>query len=187
MSRSTKIDRAALVRRAVVELVAENGFRGTSMAAVAAHAGVATGTAYVHYSSKDELVVAAYVEVKSALGLTGVEAIENASSPETVFGLVWHAMYRHLAADPVQARFLVQVQASPYAARAHEAALGQDALADHPALADLFAELVDLPPLLLYDLGLGPAIRLAATDGLSMTDDQLKEVAAACWRSVSGC
>ncbi|NNF64568.1 MAG: TetR family transcriptional regulator, partial [Acidimicrobiia bacterium] len=57
MSPSTKVDRAALVRRAVVELVAENGFRGASMAAIAAHAGVATGTAYVHYSSKDELVV----------------------------------------------------------------------------------------------------------------------------------
>ena len=187
MSPSTKIDRAALVRRAVVELVAENGFRGTSMAAVAAHAGVATGTAYVHYSSKDELVVAAYVEVKSALGLAGVAAIQDASAPEDVFRSLWSAMYRHLAADPVQARFLVQVQASPYAAAAHEAALGQDELADHPALADLFKELVDLPPLLLYDLGLGPAIRLVAADGPSLTDDQLAEVAAACWRAVSGC
>ena len=33
----------------MVELVAENGFRGTSMAAVAQRAGVATGTAYVHF------------------------------------------------------------------------------------------------------------------------------------------
>ncbi|NNF63002.1 MAG: TetR family transcriptional regulator [Acidimicrobiia bacterium] len=166
--------------------MAENGFRGASMAAIAAHAGVATGTAYVHYSSKDELVVAAYVEVKAALGVAGVEAIKEASAVEDVFRSLWNAMYRHLAADPVQARFLVQVQASPYAARAHEAALGQDALADHPALAVLFKELVDLPPVLLYDLGLGPAIRLAAGDGLSLSDDELDEVAAACWRAVSG-
>lgn len=123
--------------------------------------------------------MAAYVEVKSALGLAGVEAIEGASSPEDVFRSIWHAMYRHLAAD--------QVQASPYAASAHEAALGQDALADRPALANLSAGLVDLPPLVLCDLGLGPAVRLAATDGPSLTDDQLDEVAAACWRAVSGC
>ena len=41
--------------------MAERGFRGTSMSAVAERAGVAAGTAYVHYASKDELIVATYV------------------------------------------------------------------------------------------------------------------------------
>ena len=36
---TTRVDRAALVRRALVELVAERGFRGTSMGAVAERAG----------------------------------------------------------------------------------------------------------------------------------------------------
>ncbi len=64
----TPVDRAALLRRSLLELVAERGFRGTSMSAVADHAGVATGTAYVHYDSKDELVIAAYAEIKADEG-----------------------------------------------------------------------------------------------------------------------
>ncbi|MGZ4707901.1 MAG: TetR/AcrR family transcriptional regulator, partial [Acidimicrobiales bacterium] len=58
------VDRAAAVRAALRTLVARNGFHGASMSAVAAEAGVGTGTAYVHYASKDELVLATYLEVK---------------------------------------------------------------------------------------------------------------------------
>ncbi len=110
---TTRVDRAALVRRALVELVAELGFRGTSMAAVAERAGVATGTAYVHYPSKDALVMAAYQEVKRALG-EAVSAIHLPTEPAERFRALWFGVYRHLAGDPVRARFLVQVDSSPW-------------------------------------------------------------------------
>ena len=63
-------DRAAAVRSALRRLVADQGLQGASMAAIAKQAGVATGTAYVHYPSKDELLLAAYVELKADLGLS---------------------------------------------------------------------------------------------------------------------
>ena len=47
------VDRPALIRKALRDLVAERGFHGASMGAVAQVAGVATGTAYVHYVSKE--------------------------------------------------------------------------------------------------------------------------------------
>ena len=50
------LDRPAAIRRALRNLVADRGFHGASMGAVAKEAGVATGTAYVHYESKEELV-----------------------------------------------------------------------------------------------------------------------------------
>ena len=55
---TSAMDRPAAIRRALRDLVAERGFHGASMGAVAKEAGVATGTAYVHYESKDELVYA---------------------------------------------------------------------------------------------------------------------------------
>ena len=58
-------DKAAAVRSALRRLVAERGLHGTAMAAVAAEAGVATGTTYVHYRSKDDRLVAAYLELKA--------------------------------------------------------------------------------------------------------------------------
>ncbi len=185
MSPTLKVDRAALVRRAVVELVAENGFRGTSMAAVADRAGVATGTAYVHYASKDDLVLAAYAEVKESLGKASLAAARSGPPPADVFRAIWHAVYDHLAADAVRARFLMQVEASPYAASAHEAAMESDQLLQEPKLEELMARLIDLPPTVLYDLALGPAVRLAASADTSLTAAELEALADACWRAVS--
>lgn len=183
MSPAVKVDRAALVRRALIELVAEHGFRGTSMAAVAERAGVATGTAYVHYGSKDDLVFAAYMEVKEALGAAAAAGTED-NSPQDMFLAMWGAMYSHLASDPVHARFLVQVEASPYAAAAHDTAMTAGVMTDDPQLAQLMSSLVALPPLILWDLGMGPAVRAVAA-GSELTDADLDELAAACWRAVS--
>ncbi|GAB3886301.1 hypothetical protein GCM10029964_050370 [Kibdelosporangium lantanae] len=47
----------AAIRKAAVDLLSEQGYAGCSMAAVAARAGVATGSVYKHFPSKTELVV----------------------------------------------------------------------------------------------------------------------------------
>lgn len=183
---STRVDRAALVRRALIELVAERGFRGTSMGAVAERAGVATGTAYVHYSSKDELIVAAYREVKLELGKMAVAGVDPSADPEERFRTLWKGIHAHLAADPVRARFLVQIDASPYATEAHAAAAGDpdDELMAAASASDLIALLVDLPVDVLYDLGMGPAVRLVAS-GVDLADDELDHLAGACWRAIT--
>ncbi|MCP3976585.1 MAG: TetR/AcrR family transcriptional regulator [bacterium] len=185
MSSTLKIDRAALVRRALIELVADNGFRGTSMTAVADRAGVATGTAYVHYASKDDLVLAAYLEVKTDLGAAGIAAVDTATQPERRFRDLWLGIYEHLAADPSRARFLIQVEASPYAKQAHEAAMVDDEMFATPALQDVVESLVDLPLTVLWGMAAGPAIRLAASDEAALSRAALELVARGCWRSVT--
>lgn len=183
---SSHIDRSALVRRAMVELVAENGFSGTSMSAVAARAGVATGTAYVHYESKDALVVAAFREIKSALGKAAVAELNQTSAPEQRFQQLWQGIYRHLAADPAVARFLIQFESLPIAATAHAeyVAEEEDALIQSALAPDLASLLIDLPVKVLFDLGVGPAIRLAASD-IAIDDDVLDRTAKACWRAIT--
>ena len=69
-------DRAGAVRAAFAALVADHGFHGASMGAVAQLTGVATGTAYVHYSSKEELLYATYLKVKRALGLAASALVD---------------------------------------------------------------------------------------------------------------
>jgi AcrR family transcriptional regulator len=190
------IDRAAAVRAALRELVAERGFHGASMSAVAAAAGVATGTAYTHYASKDELVLAAYRETKAQLGAAatrglGAEAAPGGRRPEgehdpaggaARFRAIWLASYQHLAAHPDHARFLLQVDSSPYREATH-AALPEDdpIVAEAAALA---ADLLPLPLEVLYELGLGPAVRLAAAEA-ELSAAQLDVVANACWRAIS--
>jgi AcrR family transcriptional regulator len=103
---TARVDRAAAVRAALRRLVARNGFHGASMSAVAAEAGVAAGTAYVHYASKDDLVLATYLEVKRDLGAAAVAGLDPSAPADARFLHLWHGVHRHLAADPDRARLL---------------------------------------------------------------------------------
>ena len=178
------VDRAAAVRGALRTLVARNGFHGASMSAVAREAGVATGTAYTHYASKDELVLAAYCETKAQLGAAATAGLDAGAEAAARFRSIWLASYRHLKANPDHARFLLQVDHSPYRDAAHAAAIADgDPLVAQAATPDVAARLLPLPLEVIYELGLSPALRLAAGE-TELTDQQLNEVADACWRAI---
>lgn len=185
----TRVDRAALVRRAFLELVAERGFHGASMSSVAQRAGVAAGTIYVHHASKDELVLAVYRDVKRELGSAAVANVDPSDPPPARFETMWRNVLAHLSADPDRARFLIQVDASPYFAPAHTDVLGDR---DDPLLAaasanDMVEVLIDLPPDVQYDLGFGPAVRLAASRAGEppLDEDELARLVDACWRAIT--
>lgn len=168
------------IRRALRHLVAEHGFHGASMQAVAKQAGVASGTAYVHYASKDELVMAAYYETKNELLYASAVGVEAGLSADQVFQMLWRNMYRHLVDAPERARFLLQVEVSPYRT-------GQG-IVDGPPTPPVFDFImdrcVDLPPLVLFDLAVGPALRLVAS-GIQLPDEDLNRLADACWRAIA--
>lgn len=182
----TITDRAAAVRTALRRLVAERGFHGASMSAVAREAGVATGTAYVHYESKEELVYAAYLEAKRELGEAAVAVVDPTAPPDVRFRQLWRGAHAHLAARPDRARFLLQVDQSPYGARAHELAMAEegDRLAEAAAAPDTIDLLAPLPMTVLYELGLGPAVRLAAS-GEPLDDGELDLIAEGCWKAIT--
>ena len=182
----TSFDRAAAVRRALCSLVARKGFHGASMSAVAAEAEVATGTAYVHYASKDDLVIATYLEVKRNLGDAAVEEIDPSAPPAERFVRMWSGIYRHLVSRPDQAKFLVQVDGSPYAELAHQRALetSDDPLMAEATRPDMHQLLAPFPPAVLYELGIGPAVRMAAS-GAELSEEEAGSVARACWRAIS--
>jgi AcrR family transcriptional regulator len=164
----------------VVELVAEYGIHGATMSQVAEVAGVATGTTYVHYQSKEDLIIAAFVEVKTSLGHAAVDGVDLAGEPRQVFETVWRNVYVHLRSDPALARFLVQVEVSPLRQSAH------DALAEEPLTAmaqGLAGQLVDLPLDIVYDLSIAPAVRLAAS-GARLGPNDTELLIEACWRAV---
>ena len=156
------------------------------MSAVAAEAGVATGTAYTHYASKDELLIAAYRETKAELAAAATSDLDSSAGPDKRFELLWLSAYRHLAANREHALFLLQVDCSPYRDEAHGAALavGDDPLLREAASPDIAARLLPLPLEVLYELGLAPAVRLAAS-GIELSDEELGAVAEACWRAVT--
>ncbi len=187
------IDRAAAVRRALRTLVARHGLHGASMSAVAKEAGVATGTAYVHYESKEQLMFAAYLELKREMGLAAIEGVDMSGTPHDRFIQLWMGIYRFLAHEPERAQFMLQIESSPYARAAHEMGM---ALADDPIMAqasapDAFGMLAPLDLDVLYELAFGPAIRRAASAAVAAprksrsTETDVLAIAEACWRAVT--
>jgi AcrR family transcriptional regulator len=156
------------------------------MSAVATEANVATGTAYTYYASKQELVVATYVETKAELGEAAMSAADLDLGAEERFISVWLAIYRHLKADPPRARFLIQLESSPYLETARAAPVGDNggALSEIVAAPDIAELMVDLPPQILYELGIAPAVRLVAS-GAKLSDKELKLSAEGCWRAIT--
>ena len=135
---------------------------------------------------EDELVLAAYLETKLRLGEAAAAELDLLAAPELQFRALWLGAHRHLAADPGEARFLIQVDGSPYAEVAHTTAMerGDDPLvraAEQPAMA---ARLLPLPLEVLYELGMAPAVRLAARE-LPLSTRELDLIAAACWRAIT--
>src|SRR3954464_1984749 len=94
----TEVDRAAAVRQALRSIVAQRGFHGASMSAVAAEAGVATGTPYTHYPSQDALVIPPSLQSKAELAAAATAGLDLASPPPDLFRAMWIAAYRHLVA-----------------------------------------------------------------------------------------
>lgn len=182
---TTRVDRPAAIRRALRDLVAERGFHGASMSAVAKAAGVATGTAYVHYESKEELIYATYLEIKSDLGEDVLSKVDFDAPPAERYGQLWRATYDHMAAEPNRARFLTQLEESPF----HEVAFQRikeqgDPLMERANDPELVDRLVPLPPELLYSLSIGVAVRLAAS-GASLADEDLETLIRSTWRAVT--
>ena len=60
-------DKRMAVIQAAMELIAENGFHGTPMSGIAKRAGVAAGTIYHYFESKDALIEATYALLEEQL------------------------------------------------------------------------------------------------------------------------
>jgi TetR/AcrR family transcriptional repressor of multidrug resistance operon len=182
---SPAVDRPAAIRRALRDLVAERGFHGASMGAVAERAGVAAGTAYVHYDSKDELVYATYLEIKADLGNAVLADFEPSAPLFERWRHILTAAYHHLAEQPERARFLTQLEESPYYEEAHARLIAAgDPLSAAAQTEDLEEVLVDLPWEVIYALSLGVAVRLIAA-GTQLKRRQIDTLVTATWRAVT--
>ena len=179
------VDRPAAIRKALRHLVAARGFHGASMGAVAKEAGVATGTAYVHYESKEELVYAAYLELKADLSAAVLADLDETGQPYAAWRHILTAAYKYLAEEPERARFLSQLEESPYYEEAHSRlqAAG-DPLYDAAKAEELIELLVPLPTEVIYALSFGVAVRLIAA-GVQLKPDEVDLLVDATWRAVT--
>lgn len=94
-----------------VTLFAQRGFAATEMDAIAASAGVAKGTVYHYFKSKDELFLAAASRTVDQLGEYIFESIACVDGPIAVIRTACRAVARFCQKHPEAAELFVQQRA----------------------------------------------------------------------------
>lgn len=152
------------ILEAALTLFIENGFEKTPTSAISKAAGVATGTLFHHFKTKEDLINGLYLEVKFAL-------LENLSTQATaqtsgthsntnlkaqIYGL-WFNMISWVLVNPKEFRFLAQFGESAHIASSTREKVEQ-AFGDSQAL---FAQGVEQG--VFYDLPLELLLSLSTS------------------------
>jgi AcrR family transcriptional regulator len=176
-------DKRESILAAAVHLIARLGLHATPMSAVAKRAGVAAGTLYLYFPSKEAMINALYLEVLEGRDRSMAADAEGARREGAVgrAGLwaFWHGLARWHLDHPDASSFLLQCKSSAILTdetREAERRMNAEGLAsfEHAVAA---GRLRDLPIQVFWALVAGPIFLLAQMrDGgeIEITDDVLR-------------
>jgi AcrR family transcriptional regulator len=182
--------RKAIIQ-ATLELVSEHGFHGAPMAMVAERAGVAAGTIYRFFESKDVLIDAAYKDVEDSLLKKVREDYPEKGTPREKFTHLARVLVQQWLSSPVEFKFLQQFHNSPYGVAVRREKLqghAQDLC--HAVFTEALEQhaVKDLPIPVLFALSIGPLIYICRDHSLGFFDADaplLQQAIDGCWNAIS--
>lgn len=107
-------DKREAIIKAAFRLFAERGFDGTPTSLISKEAGVATGTLFRYFATKEELINSAYSMAKSHMAASLKSGIEKESTIEGKARRLWGNSIRWGTKNPDEFRFIEQFASSPY-------------------------------------------------------------------------
>ena len=178
---------------AALALFAERGYHGTCVPDIAQRAGVAVGTIYRHFPTKQALVNAVYLDRKNDLAaVTAAAAADRTMSPRDQALMVWRACVAWARADMTAFRFLElhhhadYLDAESRAASDAAQAVLRDQLAEARRAGAIRAE-PSLEVLVVLLSGILASFVRGAEDGAFTADPRAIDAAgAAAWDLVTG-
>lgn len=182
-------DKRAAVLQAMMELVTENGFHGTAMSMVAKRAGVAAGTIYHYFQSKEEIINQLYTELKQRMGSALMEEGCMKGTIKDRFFAFYFNLYHYFTTHPEEFRFLEQYANSPFIS---QTAREENQQFNQPVVDFLQQgmEMGVLRPLdlrMLIALVYGHVVSLAKlhlSAEMEISQQQLEQAAQSCWDGV---
>ncbi len=107
-------DKLRAIAKATYALVEQTGLSGLTMAAIARAAGLATGTLYVYFKSKEELLVALYEQAKTETAASLMQGDDPALPFRSRFQRMWLNWLDHRLSHYDQVVFMEQYVNSPW-------------------------------------------------------------------------
>ena len=188
----SKPDKRQEIMHAALDLLAEQGFHGAPMAQIASHAGVAAGTIYCYFESRDVLIRELYHDIEGRINAQIEEGAAASIPIRHRFNLVCSVLLNYFIDHPLEFRYVEQFHNSPYGTEhRRDKLLGRNGEAQ--PCRDLFllgiseGVIKDLPLVVLYAMTFGPLV-IQARDhilGFVVLDKTLIERNIdACWDGV---
>lgn len=97
-----------------LHLFAKRGIQATPMSLIVAESGVATGTIYHHFKSKQEIIEALYLDFKKDLGKAFHQSFIQEETSYEQFKGIWRGVLNFYLNQPLKFRFSQQVTHSHY-------------------------------------------------------------------------
>lgn len=107
-------DKRTAIMEAALKLFTERGFHGTSTAQISKEAGVATGTLFNYFPTKEDLINSLYFEVKGRLSRSMGKGIETESTFQERLRRLWSNSINWGVDNQEEFLFVGQFCSSPY-------------------------------------------------------------------------
>ncbi|MFZ5774625.1 MAG: TetR/AcrR family transcriptional regulator [Thermodesulfobacteriota bacterium] len=181
------------ILRAALELIAEHGFHGAPIAAIAERARVGAGTIYRYFENKDVLINALFQELHDRICTGILEGYRTERPLRERFVHLSTALLRYFIDNPLEFRFIEQYLNSPYGTAFRRVRLMGAGEEDDDPYRQLLEEGVtrglvkDFPLVVLFALAFGPLLAVARDHILGFIElDEvlLVQAAQACWDGI---
>lgn len=163
MQTAVEKDKRTAILEAALGLIAEHGFHGAPIAAIAKQSGVSAGIIYHYFENKDDLITALYWHIKGRLSAALMaDDVLSLPWPEH-FDRMWLNAFDFYVQHPAETLFLEQFENSPYQDHSPQAEMDEATQALYNLIAEDIAQglLKPLPYGVLYALTFGVAVSLA--------------------------
>jgi AcrR family transcriptional regulator len=184
-------DKRKAILDSSLELIALQGFHGTSMKQIADNAKVAAGTIYVYFKKKDDLIHQLFIEIRKELNDIIYGGFDSKIGFKENFMILWNEVLNYYLKFPLKYNFLEQFSNSPFI---NNVVVEEGTQALAPAYS-LFKDaqkkgiLKQLPTSALIALTHGPIVALVKMNNIGeiVIDKQIdkKQFAEASWLSIS--
>lgn len=114
------MDKKQRILNTALKLFVEQGFHGTPTSKIAKEAGVANGTLFHHFKTKDDLIVELYLHLKSKMIHPEFKEVTDGSDFKSFFKSMYLNSIYGMLEEPIAFKYVMQFKTSPYYAKIQE-------------------------------------------------------------------
>lgn len=182
-------DKRTAILKATMELITEHGFHATPMSMIAKHAGVAAGTIYNYFPSKEVLINLLYGELRQKMEHALIRNESSSGNIRERFFLLYRNLYQYFISNPEEFKFLEQYANSPLILQNRT----EEVRPANPPVIELLKGGIELGVLRSMDIELMTSIvyghvvaiaKLQLSHQHALSEEQLGQAVQSCWDSV---